>query len=1235
MPDPMLPFRNEERPGRLSTPDPGSSTEEDEFYTPESPSRCSRFTFRRARSENNNSGRHGNPSLDQHLHAPAFTIPPINQNSFVQVASAETSFNRSFGTISSSQRTEPDTAATSFESNMNEPTVEYPRLRNSSPIMGSLDDQDWLSIDTRLLDSTQIEEHDDTMSSQFGSTISSDAMLETLRGVESEAAMAPPRVPEHQRLEAVQSNRSSSRLQRPMEPPSSEDSPFNNATRYMANQNSHSGHTESRSSNSQPAFDTPSKIPHYIRDIPKQHLFTEQLPNSCKKFPYFINFMCCRVAIEHGLTISQVMHGINTKTVADSSNFWGTICNNLKVTDVHRDSKKVWSAAKKNFENWTFKGKIEYDLAAKPGGAAFKLKLNPIARELSCRLQRKFGSDRFLYLHVQDFEKGLPSRIVKKDIENIEKHWALWFGCTHFFLGRKWRAFHIEQLQRKNSIGNTDKRIVLFATEGIGIDNPMEVGAMLNWFFPFKKIKDQSFSKAFSRVDLGLSRTIPTLAFKFSQIRRVKDTLADGSAEDERFNDQNSSIIWPTSYPARAVMNDGCAMISIGAARKIWTIYKEVTGCRDPIPSAFQGRIGGAKGMWYISSDPSDGDPNDIWIQVTESQLKFPFHDEDISETGDPIRTTFEFLKYTYKPIPSNLHISFIPILVDRGVHLQTIENIIVEHLNEEREELIQVLSSPIRLYTWLHQRGSFSYDTEDAQIYRSLPRKIKNMLESGFTPNAEPYLANCLYTSIRKHQIWMEAKLKVPLSKSTNVYGIADPCGVLAPGEVHMEFSSLFEDKLTGSRFRALEGDILVARQPACRRSDIQRVHAVYRKELSHLVDVVVFPAKGKFPLAGRLQGGDYDGDTFWLCWDENLVKPFKNAPFPVETPDPAKYGIWKDTRRLADIMDVQNLSTVDNLLQEAVKLRMSKSLLGQATNLAETVAYHENRIQSYRLEKLYDVHDLLVDAPKNGYVYTNADYNKFIKKDLKCISFTKPAYKQAKEDCENFKDRGRSDNNRVKTYRYNESNPLDYLFFCILRKHNVTTLARVGNAFPEKVSDDDDLKYPYIILRGTGSEAIKQELEILDGKLKDLERTYLDRCHSNNGREKNLSSEEWDEIYDECTRKYLSILPEQTGPPEINAWVFPYLRRDWSVWRKIRASAFYSKFPKRHNLVWAVAGPDLAMLKSGSILGSASIVPGIREFMVPRPPKVPKADDELSEDEDQFLSAEEDESWPPNITP
>lgn len=83
-------------------------------------------------------------------------------------------------------------------------------------------------------------------------------------------------------------------------------------------------------------------------------------------------------------------------------------------------------------------------------------------------------------------------------------------------------------------------------------------------------------------------------------------------------------------------------------------------------------------------------------------------------------------------------------------------------------------------------------------------------------------------------------------------------------------------------------EREVLVARHHTLRRSDIQKVHAVYKEELSHLTDIVVFSSQGRFPLAGKLQGGDYDGDTFWLCWDARLTGPFLNAMPPIKLPSP-----------------------------------------------------------------------------------------------------------------------------------------------------------------------------------------------------------------------------------------------------------------------------------------------------------------------------------------------------------
>ena len=170
----------------------------------------------------------------------------------------------------------------------------------------------------------------------------------------------------------------------------------------------------------------------------------------------------------------------------------------------------------------------------------------------------------------------------------------------------------------------------------------MSIGELLNWFFPFQLNQEQPFCKAFARFDLGLSRTLPTLQFKPSQVKYIDDEYADGTLEDERFNDPK--LHWKPVVK-HEVMNDGCCVMSLGAAQEIWKIYREATGTQGHMPSAFQGRIGGAKGLWSVDPDSSSGRDQSIWIEINKSQKKFEPHPEDGDEGRyDSHRLTFDLV---------------------------------------------------------------------------------------------------------------------------------------------------------------------------------------------------------------------------------------------------------------------------------------------------------------------------------------------------------------------------------------------------------------------------------------------------------------------------------------------------------------------------------------------------------------------------------------------------------------
>lgn len=448
---------------------------------------------------------------------------------------------------------------------------------------------------------------------------------------------------------------------------------------------------------------------------------------------------------------------------------------------------------------------------------------------------------------------------------------------------------------------------------------------------------------------------------------------------------------------------------------------------------------------------------------------------------------------------------------------------------------------------------------------------------------------------------------------------GIADPLGVLKPGEIHVQFSSWFYDEASDTRYLCLDDmDVLVARQPACRRSDLQKVRAISHPKLGHQLDVVVFPTKGQYPLAGKLQGGDYDGDIFWLCWESELVSPFRNAPAPTAELDPSQYGIRKVTRKLHDLVDPKDLSTVGGFLKEAVAFRIAPSLLGKVTNYLENQSYAENRIYSPTLDALSDMHDLLVDAPKQGYGFTDKEFDA-VKRKLGLPAAPKdPAYKAAMELCAKAKEMGEADKLRSKNWKFNPDNTIDYLYFCVVREHHVETQRLVEEVLSKATSDDPVLQYPYLHEREKRDIAIEHEMKRL---LKGFEPI---QAEWNAGIMKTGGSSEADQYnltVDKCYAMFQALVPEHVDLPQIKAWVEPYLSQGYTKWATLRASALYTRYPAKAAFVFHMAGKELADLKCPPSRYSRAVCGPIFSILKPKLTKARGRLEEVDEDdEDEF---------------
>ncbi|KAF2657604.1 hypothetical protein K491DRAFT_318144 [Lophiostoma macrostomum CBS 122681] len=1213
-----------------TAPESGSPTDEDtdeEYITPPSPTPSTRS------GRMGSQGKHpaGSFSPVAAIPPPIFKKPSLDMARSYKAESTQTSFNTSFNSNSvwSSQRsgTQSETMATSFNSDVDEHRQDFPRLtRTSSTTIGSLDDQDFVEVTSRL-EKEQIRISDASTSrssSNFGS-VDTDAFR--FAAIEAEAMRNHTLIDKQETYQATDRS-----------PP-----PVRTPPRRLLSTNVPGVAPPSRTAAELPKRvdlnESPSKTTYYVREIPSRNLFVEDISDNLRHFPYFILFMCLRISIENKTSLLELMEGMDAAAVkSDSQVFWAFIHGHPEIRQgPSQEATGIWSAAKNKCEGFMFKGIVTFNTHRY--GPIFRLTLLPPQPDNACRFERAFGADRFLYLTFPSFESGDKSpRFDRNYVKGeVRDRWKEWLQAEHSFLGRKWHAFHLEPLKkpkggRSNRNESYGYRVVLFATEGIGINNACSVGEMLNWFFPFAKNQEQSICKAFARVDLGLSRTVPTLAFEPSQVKYIEDTYADGTLEDVRFNDLG--LAWPESDKEEdedenengckgRVMNDGCSLVSYDAAREIWRLYKEKTGITTPMPSAFQARIGGAKGMWMVSPDSNSHytRPPDFWIKISKSQLKFEPHREDEStKTHDSRRLTFEVVRFSSGPSQSDLHLSFIQILVDRGVPLEAIEQTIIRRLDLERAELLKILMDPAQVYAWVHKQGLGTQDSQNKPRQAAFPLalgdRIKIMLESGFSPTAEPYLGQCLRRIIKQQQLFEEQKLRIPLGKSTILFGIADPLGILAPGEVHCQFSSKFVDDMTDTMYTCLDDmEILVARQPACRRSDLQKVRAISHPKLGHLSDVVVFSSRGQFPLAGKLQGGDYDGDTFWICWERELVQPFQNAPAPTKTPKPSDYRISQYAKKLKEVIVPDELNSVKAFLKDAMDFRTGPDLLGKVTNYLEKQSYAENRIYSSTLDNLCDMHDLLVDAPKQGYMFTDRDFNIFKREKRLPQNPEDPAYKRAMLACINAKEMGEADLIYEKDWSPNFDNPIDYLYFNVVRKHHVETQLLVAKMLPKEKADDADLQKPYLIECKKDNPAIHKELNKLRSRLELVVREW------NRGMQKSGNADQYNATVDRCYRIFRDHVPDEVQPPEVKVWFDPpYLSRGFTQWEIIRASALYTEYPQKAALIFHMAGYPLAYLKSPPLHGSHIVCNSIHSILKPKITRTPTRIEDSDSDDDEF---------------
>ncbi|KAL4868533.1 hypothetical protein BDV12DRAFT_102303 [Aspergillus spectabilis] len=832
-----------------------------------------------------------------------------------------------------------------------------------------------------------------------------------------------------------------------------------------------------------------------------------------------------------------------------------------------KSSRKSWDAACGTFrtdnhsEAVVFTGDLEWCTKSEPG--VLKLKLNPLKTERSCRFHRRFGSDRFLSLTMPAPSRPPSHLRLPSHPALLRESIALWLTQNaHKCLGRVWKPFYVEEVKQKRKVRAEPKfRVDFFAIDGIDFvgrfapatihpsvksetsdsRTPMSLESLLEWHLAPRSNNDQTNLKLFQRMSLGLSRTLATVVLKPKQVFYLRDDLN------------------------HRVMNDGCALMSRQLANQIC----DCLGITGNTPSAFQGRIAGAKGLWMVDAHQSQiTTDDDIWIQISDSQLKINPHPREWQEPVDDEKLTFEVVKWSKPPHPVDLNIQLLAIL-DHGGHVKDyiadLARLGIQGVARDFEKVLRS-NSPI-LCRSLVQKIRPTSDSGAGFMVQNVRRleqwmtddveAIIRFSEAGFAPRdfypLRKRLGRCLRDLLERYV--EEMRIEVPLS--TYAFCIADPYGVLREDEVHFGLSINWRDEQGQFEDNLLDGiDVLVGRLPAHLPSDIQRRRAVWKPELRHFKDVIVFPTAGEVPLADMLSGGDYDGDTPWICWDQNIVRNFYNSspPSASENYPPEHFGLTKHS------VPMEEIQSMGEFLESSFTFNLTLSNLGRCTVEHEKLSYDES-LDSRSAKELSFLLSHLVDGRKAGVHLSEPAWQKYRKKISPRVREL-PAYKNSDREPK-------------------RNNIIDYIRFEVSHSERKEMLTNLQNAFPEAEhlrSKDQDLVRPWNeareaadIGRDEGNGLLYAALKQSAREIDDLNRRWNQSLSGGTG--------SFSPIALEAAEQARAIPPPSSGDhPLIHIW-----RHNQTTWFELLASYAYKKQPQSSFVIHAF-GEILCQIKSRS---------------------------------------------------
>ncbi|KDQ17068.1 hypothetical protein BOTBODRAFT_30455 [Botryobasidium botryosum FD-172 SS1] len=730
----------------------------------------------------------------------------------------------------------------------------------------------------------------------------------------------------------------------------------------------------------------------------------------------------------------------------------------------------------------------------------FAIKLEPQEKGRSTRFGRFFGSRRLIQLTIH------------KDI--MDRHLeALVQYMTHGFVinGRVFRAFFAKENHAYLTETTEEYERTPVAEEGD--DMRISLLDFIDWFAPLYRNNRQLMSKWSTRFALLMSTSQPGVQFENTNIFIIDDELSPAYRPEDG------------KPSAEQTMTDGCGLINLAALKQIKQRLSLET-----MPSAIQGRLVGAKGMWL--RHPTDRDPRPkIWLRGSQIKVKIDLVEDQDAFILDVVRA-FHF------KCPANLSIQIINNLSHNGVPNDVFVKLMADGLAAEVQPFDWTQPDGlIRLWFAVHEAGGVStmrlrrdaaayarltgVDVPDSSKFGegdvmddvgalpssgmdeisgypdTLHERVIGLLEAGFTPQGLPIMRKdtkkILDFVIEKYV----KKYHIPVPMSLSTFIVPDPLGILKEDEVHFRASQPVLLTPSGEQTASISGKAILTRIPLMLPTDVKKVTVLDHPALSAYVDILVFPIKGTQSLASELSGGDYDGDTVTMIWQPEVVDAFTNSSFAEPPKDLNDSLVGRPPESAVDFQ-ARTASMSEDDVRKAYQLHLLRGLSQSQVGLYSN--FHTNAIYAFgyghpETLRLANLFAICLDTPKSGKSVKPA----IMKQDQGRYGKRKPPCMESQEERDR---RGGSQDEHLRRDPKLGEFALDALMKAgkaEANKHKAYFEDLVKNN--QELRPDSDLIAPYqdakrraAVLSAKGEQGMKTELEELKKLVKGLAREYSD---------------------------------------------------------------------------------------------------------------------------------------------